>query len=343
MGGSAGAAAAAATTPLDVIKTRMMCSASTRPTLRGAVAAVMAEGQGARAFFRGVVPRAVSNGLNSAVFFCFFEAIRRVRRAGGGLGHSCRCIVQVAWPASVCRDGVAWATAVGALFKLHGLLVCAGGRLGQFIYWACWCVQGGAWVFHFAWPAGVGRASDGASLCARRGRHCMGEACVEDGRVAWFVAGGMSAGGVYACARAYYDCEAPLVRGIQCSHMLCSCRPASAQNLVARQAQEQLLAQEQQGARQQQQQLQQGMPHQRRQQVLELEVEPLTLPAEAPASLVMAHHGGIGAQASAPQLGGGSRQQPAAGAAGGGSGRLACLSLAIPLPAKAGSRGGGWQ
>ncbi|KIZ00039.1 Putative carrier protein PET8 [Monoraphidium neglectum] len=78
MGGSAGAAAAAATTPLDVVKTRMMCSASTRPTFAAAVRGVAAEGQGARAFFRGVGPRALSNGLNSAVFFCFFEAIRRV-------------------------------------------------------------------------------------------------------------------------------------------------------------------------------------------------------------------------------------------------------------------------
>jgi hypothetical protein len=33
MGGSAGAAAAAATTPVDVVKTRMMCSASHRPTI----------------------------------------------------------------------------------------------------------------------------------------------------------------------------------------------------------------------------------------------------------------------------------------------------------------------
>jgi solute carrier family 25 S-adenosylmethionine transporter 26 len=78
MGGFAGAAAAAATTPLDVVKTRMMCSASSRPTLLGAARSVLAEGEGAKAFFRGVGPRALSNGLNSAVFFCFFEAIRRV-------------------------------------------------------------------------------------------------------------------------------------------------------------------------------------------------------------------------------------------------------------------------
>jgi solute carrier family 25 S-adenosylmethionine transporter 26 len=77
MGGTAGAAAAAATTPLDVIKTRMMCSASSKPTIRGAVRGILADGQGARAFFRGVGPRALSNGLNSAIFFCFFEAFRR--------------------------------------------------------------------------------------------------------------------------------------------------------------------------------------------------------------------------------------------------------------------------
>jgi solute carrier family 25 S-adenosylmethionine transporter 26 len=76
MGGCAGAAAAAATTPLDVVKTRMMCSASSRPTIRGAVRSVLSDGRGARAFFAGVGPRALSNGLNSAVFFCFFEAIR---------------------------------------------------------------------------------------------------------------------------------------------------------------------------------------------------------------------------------------------------------------------------
>lgn len=78
MGGAAGAAAAAATTPLDVVKTRMMCAASSRPTLVAATKGVLAEGGGFRALFRGVGPRALSNGINSAVFFCFFEAIRRV-------------------------------------------------------------------------------------------------------------------------------------------------------------------------------------------------------------------------------------------------------------------------
>ena len=78
MGGVAGAAAAAATTPLDVLKTVMMCSASSRPTIVTAAAGIMREGKGLRPFFRGVGPRALSNGLNSAIFFCFFEAIRQV-------------------------------------------------------------------------------------------------------------------------------------------------------------------------------------------------------------------------------------------------------------------------
>lgn len=78
MGGFAGAAAAAATTPLDVIKTVMMCTASSRPTFFSAAKAIVSEGKGISPFFRGIGPRALSNGLNSAIFFCFFEAIRQV-------------------------------------------------------------------------------------------------------------------------------------------------------------------------------------------------------------------------------------------------------------------------
>ncbi|KXZ47855.1 hypothetical protein GPECTOR_32g467 [Gonium pectorale] len=75
MGALAGALAAAATTPLDVIKTNMMCNAAGRPTMGSAAAIVWKQG-GPSAFFRGVGARAASNGINSAVFFCFFEAIR---------------------------------------------------------------------------------------------------------------------------------------------------------------------------------------------------------------------------------------------------------------------------
>ncbi|GIL61877.1 hypothetical protein Vafri_16250 [Volvox africanus] len=75
MGAVAGALAAAATTPLDVIKTNMMCNAAIRPSMSSAAMAVMKQG-GPAAFFRGIGARAASNGINSAVFFCFFEAIR---------------------------------------------------------------------------------------------------------------------------------------------------------------------------------------------------------------------------------------------------------------------------
>jgi hypothetical protein len=77
MGAVAGAAAAAATTPLDVIKTNMMCSAASRPTMREAARAALARGGGRpSALFAGVGPRALSNGINSAVFFAFFSVLR---------------------------------------------------------------------------------------------------------------------------------------------------------------------------------------------------------------------------------------------------------------------------
>jgi hypothetical protein len=75
MGALAGALAAGATTPLDVIKTRMMCSAASRPTMASAVRDILAA-SGPKGFLAGLGARAVSNGINSAVFFCFFEAIR---------------------------------------------------------------------------------------------------------------------------------------------------------------------------------------------------------------------------------------------------------------------------
>ncbi len=56
----------------------MMCSASSRPTISSASKIIMQQGAGIKPFFAGVGPRALSNGLNSAVFFCFFEALRGV-------------------------------------------------------------------------------------------------------------------------------------------------------------------------------------------------------------------------------------------------------------------------
>lgn len=77
IGAMAGAFAAAATTPLDVIKTSMMCSAASRPNMLSAAGTVL-RNDGVKGFFRGVGPRAASNGINSAVFFCFFEALRSI-------------------------------------------------------------------------------------------------------------------------------------------------------------------------------------------------------------------------------------------------------------------------
>lgn len=77
IGAFAGAFAAAATTPLDVIKTNMMCAAANRPNMVSAAGSVLRQ-DGLRGFFKGVGPRAASNGINSAIFFCFFEALRTV-------------------------------------------------------------------------------------------------------------------------------------------------------------------------------------------------------------------------------------------------------------------------
>ena len=55
MGAAAGAFAAAATTPLDVIKTNMMCTAASRPTMMTSARAVLAQG-GPAHFFRCAAP-----------------------------------------------------------------------------------------------------------------------------------------------------------------------------------------------------------------------------------------------------------------------------------------------
>lgn len=77
IGAMAGAFAAAATTPLDVIKTNMMCCAANRPNMITSAKAVI-RNDGLGGFFRGVGPRAASNGINSAIFFCCFEALRTI-------------------------------------------------------------------------------------------------------------------------------------------------------------------------------------------------------------------------------------------------------------------------
>ena len=65
MGAVSGAFAAAATTPLDVIKTTMMCSAASRPSMVSASKAILAQG-GPRYFFRYCfIPKAVLQKLHS--------------------------------------------------------------------------------------------------------------------------------------------------------------------------------------------------------------------------------------------------------------------------------------
>eukprot|EP00210_Caulerpa_lentillifera_P000655 g632.t1 len=77
MGAISGALAAACTTPIDVVKTNMMCEAVSRPSMVAVAKSVM-RNKGPTGFFQGVGPRALSNGINSAVFFCFFEAFRSI-------------------------------------------------------------------------------------------------------------------------------------------------------------------------------------------------------------------------------------------------------------------------
>lgn len=104
MGAVAGAVAAAATTPLDVIKTRMMCAAASRPTMSAAARAVLAQ-SGPSGFFAGVGTRALSNGINSAVFFCFFETIRSSFKERSAAAAAAAAAVPAALPLPVSAGG----------------------------------------------------------------------------------------------------------------------------------------------------------------------------------------------------------------------------------------------
>ncbi|KAF8067158.1 SAMC1 [Scenedesmus sp. PABB004] len=158
MGATAGALAAGCTTPLDVIKTRMMCAAASRPTMAGAAAEILAA-SGPRGFLAGLGPRALSNGINSAVFFCFFEAIR------GGIharAHVAAADAVAAWAAAA-RE-----RAAGVPRALRGTLALAlppavpsrGGGGGD----------AGAGGLHWA-TAGAG---GGLALLASAGRRGLG-------------------------------------------------------------------------------------------------------------------------------------------------------------------------
>lgn len=113
MGLVAGAVAAGATTPLDVVKTRMMCNASQRPSFGGAIASVWRESSPGfnrvQTFFTGVGPRAFSNGINSAIFFCFFEILRSSLRKK----EERRKVVQEAREREIAHGGIVTAAAGG--------------------------------------------------------------------------------------------------------------------------------------------------------------------------------------------------------------------------------------
>lgn len=121
MGAVAGAVAAAATTPLDVVKTNMMCSAASRPSMREAARAALARGGGKpSALFAGVCPRALSNGINSAVFFAFFSVLRGALAkaakvaSGAASGASPSAAPRAAAAAARRRTATTTATAVAA-------------------------------------------------------------------------------------------------------------------------------------------------------------------------------------------------------------------------------------
>ena len=135
IGGTSGAVAAAVTTPFDVVKTRMMCTAAESPSLFQSVKMVM-KSDGMRGFFAGVGPRAVSSAINSAVFFMFFEAIRsqlesndrHARNARAAMvGTSRRCAATPASMAVVNKESAITLAEGRRGKKLRGMEVPANG------------------------------------------------------------------------------------------------------------------------------------------------------------------------------------------------------------------------
>ncbi len=74
LGACAGMTAAAATTPVDVIKTQMMCGTG-QETVAGVVQRLLAA-EGPKALFAGLTQRVGFLGGSSAVFFIVYEFVR---------------------------------------------------------------------------------------------------------------------------------------------------------------------------------------------------------------------------------------------------------------------------
>lgn len=89
LGAVAGSFTAAVTTPLDVVKTRMMTAEAGALSggVPGVVRQVLRE-EGARGLARGLGPRVIYIGPSCAIFFAVFEGVkghlRRGKRGGGG-------------------------------------------------------------------------------------------------------------------------------------------------------------------------------------------------------------------------------------------------------------------
>lgn len=84
----AGTFSAAVTTPLDVIKTRLM-TADGAVTVKGALRAarVIAEQEGVKGLFSGLGPRVIYVGPSVGVFFVVYEGVKgQLAKEGGGLG-----------------------------------------------------------------------------------------------------------------------------------------------------------------------------------------------------------------------------------------------------------------
>ena len=88
-GGLAGGLAAAATTPLDVVKTRLQVLGAAEPGRRRSALAVAAElraAEGLKGFARGLGPRVATLSLGSSVSWCVYELAKRqlaARERGG--------------------------------------------------------------------------------------------------------------------------------------------------------------------------------------------------------------------------------------------------------------------
>lgn len=85
VGGLSGAAAAVASNPMDVVKTRLMTQVG-KGGYGGVGEALMrvAREEGVGAFAKGIAPRIAAKTLQSALFFAVYESLKRA--IGNGLG-----------------------------------------------------------------------------------------------------------------------------------------------------------------------------------------------------------------------------------------------------------------